>query len=614
MQFTGTLLNLFRNFYTQTGNFGFLLSCSVDNTSGNYNFGVSGSQYNLQFNMNSGGIYYGNTFIHSYKANTPFVMEVQINTGNFNVIKDSAAMMYGTVKPTGVFNYFYFQRANSNLNATFDLYVSGDGAPNYQISNVGYILTTGQTAVSGNYTNLSQFPINVFQSTAFNPQNLTFVPLVGNVNSNSSNQFVFSGVYNDFSTTSPVLINFNTNYDNPNVTFTFLDYTTQQLAVLFQNISNYTMSSNQLTRTLYYNNYSGGGQTNIFPANLFFQLTYITGSGNFAQNSFATSASYTGILVGNLYKSGFLTGTINIATGNSSITGNYVINASQFEWATGKVTGTYSGISTGLGTGIGFTGRAVGIFSGVFTGIILNGSGTLLINNALTGIASNAVSLDYPNYTNATGYINIQKLQLNDIIYIGTLNTPLIKGFQFLNETGLITYLSGNSQFLTNGYYSGNNIYLTARNQGSVGNGILISGQTCDIGTLVGSNFLTGGTNNGSTGLVVVPIGIYTGGVNFSLTGSGNYSIATSGNQAGTFFYTRTFTGNWSIFTGLTANSLVQIPETNGNTISGSGLFSPNSSVVFQVTNNKDIFNLDGALLTISGQNVINPIQQALYN
>jgi hypothetical protein len=247
-------------------------------------------------------------------------------------------------------------------------------------------------------------------------------------------------------------------------------------------------------------------------------------------------------------------------------------------------------------------------------GIILNNSGTLLVNTVLTGTTSNAVSLDYTSYTNATGVINIKKLQVNDIIYIGTLNTPLIKGFQFLNETGLITYLSGNSQFLTNGYYSGNNIYLTARVQGSAGNGILISGSTCDIGSLSGSSFLTGGTNIGTTGSVVVPIGTYTGGVSFILTGAGNYSAFISGVAAGTFFYTRTFTGSWSLYTGLSSDTLVQLPEVNGNTISGSGLFQPNSSVVFSVVNNKDPFNTDGATLFISGLNVINPITQNLYN
>jgi hypothetical protein len=364
MQFTGTLLNLFRDFYTQTGNFGFLLSCTVDNTTGNYDFGISGSQFNLQFNMNSGGIYYGNTFIHSYQANNPFTMEIQINTGNFNIIKDNTAMAYGLNKPTGFFNYFYFQRANGSLNAAFDLYISGDNIPNYNLQSLGYIFTTGQTTVSGAYSNQSQFPVNVFQSTAFNPQNLTFIPLTGNIAANSSRSFGFNGNYSSFTSTNPVLINFNTNYDNPYVNFSFVDLTTQQLFILFQSISNFTLYKNQLTRTLNYNNYSGGSQTNNFPANLYFQLTYITGSGSYAQNGFAPTAHYSTQIFGALTGSGFLTGQVNIATGSSTLTGNYVINLSQFAWATGNVTGIYSGLSTGLGTGIGFTGRAIGIFSG----------------------------------------------------------------------------------------------------------------------------------------------------------------------------------------------------------------------------------------------------------
>lgn len=614
MQFTGTLLNLLRNFYTQTGNFGFALSCTVDNTTGNYSFGVSGAQYNLGFAMNSGQIYYGNNLIHSYQANNLFTLEMQINSGNLNVIKDGIPVIYGMSKPTGNFNYFYFQRSGGSLNATFDLFVSGDNVPNYTIQTAGFLLNTGQTSVTGFLVNNSSFPINVFSSAAQNAQNLTFAPLTGNVTGLGQGAFSYNGNYNNFNFNYPILTIFNTNYNNQNINFTIYNVSSQQLAVLFQNISNYTISANQLTRTLNYNNYSGGAQTNNFPANLYFQLTYLTGSGAFAQNGFAPSANYSTQLFGYLTGSGFLTGIATIPTGNSSITGNYVINVSQFAWATGNVTGFYSGISTGLGTGLGFTGRAVGIFSGIFTGQILNGSGTLFINNALTGTASNAVSLDYPTYTNATGIINIQKLQTNDILYIGTLSTPLIKGFQFFNETGLITYLSGNSQFLTNGYYQANNIYLTARLNGTAGNGILVSGNTCDIGSLSGSNFLTGGTNNGTTGNIIIPVGAFTGGANFSLTGSGNYTTLSSGNAAGIFFYTRSFTGSWSVFTGLSTATLVQLPEINGNTISGSGFFAPNSSLVFQIVNNKDIYNLDGALLLISGQNVLNPIQQAIYN
>ena len=619
MQFTGTLQNLLRNFYTQTGNFGFALTCEVDNTTGNYSFGVSGSQYNFGFSMNSGQIYYGNTLLHSYTANKQFTFEAQINTGNFNIIKDGTPLMYGIAKNTGLFNYFYFQRSGGSLNATFDLYVSGDNIPNYNLQNAGFLLSTGQTSVTGLLINYGQFPINVFQSAAQNPQNLTFVPLTGNVAGTGVGAFVFNGNYANFNFNYPILTTFNTNYGNSNVNFTIYNISSQQLVVLFQNISNYTIFNNQLTRTLNYNNYSGGSQTNNFSSNLYFQLTYITGSGSFAQNGFAATASYTGQSFGYITGSGLLTGSVSIPTGNATLTGNYVINFTQFQWATGIVTGTYSGISTGLGTGLGYTGRTVGIFSGVFTGIVLNNSGTLFINNILTGICSSGVSLDYTSYTNATGVINIQKLQYNDVLYLGTLNTPLIKGFQFFNETGLITYLSGNSQFLMNGYSSGNNIYLTARSNGTLGNGILISGNTCDFGNLSGSTFLTGGTNNGTTGSIVTPTGIFTGGAFFVLTGSGNYVQFSSGVGAGTFFFTQTFSGAWDIFTGITSSTLVSLKTGigatyDGNCISGSGLFQPNSSMVFKVTNKQNPYDLAGAQLLISGNYVQNPIIQQLYN
>ena len=607
MNFTGSLNNLFRNFYTQTGNFGFLVSCTADNTTGNYNFGVTGNN-NINFAMNSGFLYYNNLLLHSYLPNQNFVTEVQVNTGKLNVIKDGVPLIYGMTIPTGNYNYFYFNRSNASLGATFDLFVSGDNKANYSIQNVGYIFNTGQTSVSGLVTNNAPYPVNIFQSTAYNPQNLVFVPITGNVGTGA---FYFSGNYANLSSTNPVSMAFNTNYDDPFFTFTIVDLTTQQLVVVFQPISNYIMSANQLTRTLYYNNYSGGAQSN-FPTNLYFQLTYLTGSGSFAEGGFAPTANFTDQVYGNITGSGYLTGQVVIPTGNSTLTGNYIINVTRFQWATGLVTGFYSGMATGQGTGAGYTGRAVGVSSGYYVGTIFNNSGSLIVNSTLTGNASNVVSLDYPNYTNATGYINIQKLQYNDIIYLGN-NTPLIKGFQFFNETGLITYLSGNSP-LMNGYFSGNNIYLTSKLNGTAGNGLFITGQFCDIGSLSGSTGLIGGTNIGSTGTVLNPTSNFTGGYNFALTGSGNYTTIVSGIGAGTFFYTTTFTGAWSLFSGIDIYHLVQFQETSSSAISGSGIFQPNSSVAFSVSNKQNIFLQAGALLTISGQNVSNPIQVALYN
>ena len=65
MQFTGEQLVSKRNFYTQNSNFGVAVDFSVDNPSGRYEFGVSGSN-DLLISLESGRIHYDGVFLQTY--------------------------------------------------------------------------------------------------------------------------------------------------------------------------------------------------------------------------------------------------------------------------------------------------------------------------------------------------------------------------------------------------------------------------------------------------------------------------------------------------------------------------------------------------------------------
>ena len=169
------------------------------------------------------------------------------------------------------------------------------------------------------------------------------------------------------------------------------------------------------------------------------------------------------------------------------------------------------------------------------------------------------------------------------------------------------------------GVYNGGQINLTATSNGTAGNGLPIQPYTCGPGAgfYAYTPFLTGGANIGSTGASVVPVGPYTGLFSAVLMASGSYSVPVSGNQAGVFSYTRTFTGAWDVLTGIDATSLVSLKRPGNyddNTISGQGVFPANSSMIFQLVHSGDRVNTDGVALLISGLGILNPVVQSLYN
>jgi len=158
---------------------------------------------------------------------------------------------------------------------------------------------------------------------------------------------------------------------------------------------------------------------------------------------------------------------------------------------------------------------------------------------------------------------------------------------------------------------TGGIITLTSRLNGSAGNGTVVTSGDCNLGALISSSFLTGGFNIGSTGVTVSASGDYVGLVPITITGSGSYTVPLSGSTTGAFYYTRTFTGAWDILTGSNPNTLasLKVPGNfNGNTISGSGIFQPNTFVNLQVIYYDDDISSDSARLIISGAEVLEPL------
>lgn len=282
MQFTGTSLILKRSIYPQTGNYSIEMSCTVDNTSGIYNFGLSGNGRQIDFVMKSGKIYFDEKVLHSYVSNQEFLISADFSNNTTNVRKNQIPLLYGYPKQTGNFDTFYFKRENINLGATFNLFMSGDNIPNYSISNNGFLVYSGQSAVTGYFINNSSFPIRIFNSSIQSSQPYSFGKIIGYTNGQSTGLFSYSGNFDSIDFSQPIFTTFNTSFGNTDILFKITDLRAMNGFILLQDIANFDFDSGtNLNRDISYTNYSGGFATNSFNTSLTFILDYVSGSGNF---------------------------------------------------------------------------------------------------------------------------------------------------------------------------------------------------------------------------------------------------------------------------------------------------------------------------------------------
>jgi hypothetical protein len=318
MQFTGNELSVKRNFYTQTGDCGFVMAATVDTTTGAYHFGLSGVDGALDFKMESGRICYGNTYIHHYRSFEPFTIEAQFSSGALNVLKDNAALVYGLPKPTGQFDYFYFNRVSTNMAAEFAVQISGDNTPTYSISDQGYLYSTGQKAVTGWFVNSSAFPIRIFDSSIQSSAIYDFGKLATTIAPGSSGAFAYTGDYTTIDFSQPIITTFATNFGNIETTFSIIDTASLGRFVQLTAPTDFSFNtSNVLNRDISWLNYSGGVVVGNFDTSLVVQLRYMTGLETFT----GAWNIYTGVSATNMAR-------LSSSTGLFSGSGNFAANSS----------------------------------------------------------------------------------------------------------------------------------------------------------------------------------------------------------------------------------------------------------------------------------------------
>lgn len=411
MNFTGAELTKKRNFYTQNNNGGFALDFYVTTATGRYQFGISGASSSFDFILESGKISQNGQFLHHYFPYERVYLEAQYTRSGFNLIKDSSPLVMNGPKTSGDYNYFYFTRPSANVNADFNLTVSGANLPNYTISNLGALSNSGQSEVTGTITNNGAYGIKLFGGQAQSLQGLTFVPVVGTIGPGGVSTFKYTGSFSGFDFTLPILSTFNTNFEDKTVNFQISDARTYQLITVLQSINFGFNASNQLQRTVYYQTFSGNN-TVIASQQLTLSLQYVSGSGTFSVNT---------ILDTGIFGSGVFDQTGNW-TGNYSIpafiSGNSGTFTGQF-FETGYAEGPFFIVYTGAGSGSISGVITTGLFTGLLSGLIFSGNSGLFIQSGRYEGKFVASSSGVGIGVKASGVLDFRGMRYGDMLTFG---------------------------------------------------------------------------------------------------------------------------------------------------------------------------------------------------
>ena len=204
----------FRSFAEQSS-FSFNFDVSPSTWSGNYFFGVSGSNGSLNFfNFKNGRVYDSlNRFVHSYSKDDIINISGNYSSGYFGYYLNNKpiALNLKISEPSYKFKNFYVSSQNSDIN--FDLDIYGYSLPTYEFSFFGSPFVTGKSITGAIYNSSSQdYSFKIFSGHAsFNYTGYQFQNQIPNVDisGGQSGKFVFNYLGNgtDYTISSSTGIN-----------------------------------------------------------------------------------------------------------------------------------------------------------------------------------------------------------------------------------------------------------------------------------------------------------------------------------------------------------------------------------------------------------------------
>lgn len=432
---------------TQTGGFEYLISLAVNNTTGHVNFGFSGDNKVLDFDIRSGRILdYQDNFVYGISPNEVVALSGRCLEAQHNFYINDAPVNLNSVKENETVDWFYINTENCRVD--IDLYIKGE-RPFYDISNLVF---TGQNRTGyGTIENISGFgkKFKVFSGDFYN-NDYKFVSFpTGNIT--GIDQYVaiknISGVVSATTGETTPNIGFRL-YTNFGVINDRFDISTVNLFVQTLDLEGptYIRETGTITLFLNYANLLGGvpvdGSTG-FPLNIAFRNI----SGDGLSGYGYASGSYTGnplVVSSNNIISG--TGVLSYYFDSLLATGLDVDNNLRTGLISGAISGDTLYFATGnfsdyivkvpLGTGLGY-GYYSGIISGTGDSSIYTMSGYINGSGYLYGDSGHSSSF-------ASGLRN------SDLLYGQINNSGLLQSFEFF--TG---YISGEIYVLCTGMATG---------------------------------------------------------------------------------------------------------------------------------------------------------------
>lgn len=588
--------------YPQTGVFSFLFGASFDSTTGVTQFGFSGANALFKYTFSSGRILDNvGRFIGAYQANKEVFLSGVVTPRTFDITVDGEQRAFGLPKSTGLYNSAF---VNSNgVAVEFDLFVNG-AYPSYSLSALKVFQTGASTPVTGYIINNSNLPFYVFSGEYKGDDSFVLVSFpTGSVS--HSGAFVLNALGQNAGGAHSLPFTLFTDFGLIDLSLPFSGDNSPP-PTYFIDLFGGTDFTNDSEPVNYLCSF--GDPNSLMSVVPIFE--YLSGSGIHFDNVVVTgnyTGQVSGFITGSGYLTGYFTGFASGYAGTEALytTGNIQTVVSQLGYVTGTFSEILSILSSGRATGIGYSGLATGILTGLFTGTTTNG--TLFPNLTVTGLASGIKPLSPTGFSNATGQLNLNGLQENDMFLIGDTGTALIYPYSFVDGLSLATYLNGHTGIhKVTASVSGLVVNLKSVYKNFSGNGTVLLTDGCNHGT-AGFNlpFLTGG---GELYPSVVQVGSFTGSYKDPVYLTGFVIASFTGHATGTVSgidYLKNMSGVWSFKTGLSnaPADLVDVPYREP-LWSGDTLSSTRETFYLQVSYH-NIFDTsaDVARLTISGVN-----------
>ena len=337
----------------QTG-LSFNLGLTLDNVTGNCNFGFTGENKNLNFKLESGRVFDPeNRLIYFYDKDETVQISGNISRSNYSYYINENLLCSNGKKNNFVISGYYINPSNCKADLNIDIFGT---RPNYELYlNSDFYIEQGNY-ISGNIKNLNNINFQIYSGSISIPENFTINSLPSFVYDtgyftidhyvNTSNQIEMEKGYE-------IKLNLFTNFGE--ITKNFITTGSYQEKI-YLNLS-LTDITNYLSRTGA-QNALGDFKDNEFYINFIYNSGIKSGGANlnkYLSIDLKYSGGVTGEITGNIFasgyknftltnyiiESGYLTGTTTLAaTGYHALSGVYITgfisgSRSEFSYFTG---------------------------------------------------------------------------------------------------------------------------------------------------------------------------------------------------------------------------------------------------------------------------------------